>query len=191
MRTRIGLAIMAGFLILATTCNAGELTFVPEVRTFAGAYIPTGNMRDVLKEGPMVGAQLGVEIVQQVHAVASVGWSFTTDRALAVDEDLHIAQYDVGLEVFETFDMSEAWMLRPFLGLGAGGRSYHYNDLDRSAETDFAGYLALGTEFQIHRMALRVEGRDYLSRFEGLDGTRDAETRNDLFVSAGIAYHLK
>jgi hypothetical protein len=191
MRTRLVLAIVAGVLILATTCNAGEMNFVPEVRTFAGAYVPTGDMRDVLKDGPMVGAQLGVEVVQHFHVVGSVGWSFTSDRVAAIEEDIHIAQYDLGFELFESFDVSEAWMLRPFVGLGAGGRSYDYNDLDRSAETDFAGYLALGTEFQIHRMALRVEGRDYLSRFEGLDGTLDAKTRNDLFVSAGFAYHLK
>jgi hypothetical protein len=136
----------------------------------------------------VLGLQVAAEIGERAHAVASIGWAFSSDKA---GDDVHVSQYDLGLEVFQTFHLGEQWMLRPFLGAGAGGRTYIFDDSDADSQNDLAGYATLGTEFQIHRMALRLAGRGYLTRFEGLHGNGKHVTRGDLALSAGLAYHFR
>jgi hypothetical protein len=82
-------------------------------------------------------------------------------------------------------------MLRPFVGVGLGGRTYALRDVDADSRTYFAGYGALGTELQLGRIAFRLEGRDYISRYEGIREDTDTSTRNDILLSVGLAYHLK
>jgi hypothetical protein len=189
MRTRV-LIISVVTLALAIGVQpavAGESSKL-ELRSFAGAYVPTGDMRDILEDAPVVGAQLAMELGGQVHAVASMGWAFSSDKQGA---DVHMSQYDLGLEVFETFDMSDSWTFRPFLGAGAGGRAYIFDGTDTPTERDFAGYGTLGAEFQLDRTALRLAARGYLTEFEGLDGNQEGVTRTDLSLSLGLAYHLR
>ena len=82
------------------------------------------------------------------------------------------------------------WLLRPFVGLGVGGRTYDFEAANVKTRSFLVGYGALGTEFQISRFAVRLEGRDYLSRMKDIAGLTKAATRNDLMVTAGLAYHL-
>ena len=49
-----------------------------------------------------------------------------------------------------------------------------------------AGYGALGGEAGFGRTGLRLEARDYISRFEPLTGNGDAKTRNDVTLAAGL-----
>jgi hypothetical protein len=86
--------------------------------------------------------------------------------------------------------MGSSWMIRPFAGAGVGGRTFDYSDVDAGGHTALAGYGALGTELQTGRFAVRLEARDYVYRFEGLDGTEDATTRNDLTLVLGAALHM-
>jgi len=75
----------------------------------------------------------------------------------------------------------------PFIGLGAGGRTYKYRDLDDvDSRTHFLGYGALGGELGFGRIGVRLEGRDHVSGFKPL--TRDGETRsrNDVTLAAGL-----
>jgi hypothetical protein len=74
----------------------------------------------------------------------------------------------------------------PLAGLGIGGRTYKYRDLDVGAKTDVAGYGALGGELGFGRVGVRVEGRDYVSRFKPLTTDGDAKTRNDVTLAAGL-----
>lgn len=104
---RISLILVAGAAVLlsaASPVKAGENTFIPEIRPFAGAYVPTGGMRDVLEDAPMIGVQLAVEIGERMHGVGSIGWAFSSDPA---DQAIHMSQYDFGVEFFQTFDLSE------------------------------------------------------------------------------------
>ena len=51
-----------------------------------------------------------------------------------------------------------------------------------------SGYGSLGTELQTGAVALRVEARDYMSCFKSpVTGLHD--TRSDLGLSLGVAYH--
>lgn len=186
MRYPVILTAVAAALLLSGPVGA-QTSLSPEIRPFAGAYVPTGDMRDVLQDAPIVGVQLGVEIAERVHGVASIGWAFSSDQQ---DADVHMSQYDLGLELFQTFDLTDTWQFRPFLGVGAGARTYIFDDTEADSQSDLAGYGTLGAEFQLHRFAFRLAARDYLTRFKGLDGLADATTRNDLTLSAGLAWHL-
>src|SRR5215218_5360685 len=72
----------------------------------------------------------------------------------------------------------------PFLGLGGGGRTYNYRDLDADAKSNVAGYGVVGGELGFGRFGLRLEARDYVSRFKPFDGS-DSETRNDVTITSG------
>lgn len=76
--------------------------------------------------------------------------------------------------------------LTPFAGLGAGGRSYDHRGRDIDATHNVAAYASLGGEVGSGRVRLRVEGRDYLSRFSPLGGIGRTTTRQDFTVLAGL-----
>ena len=80
--------------------------------------------------------------------------------------------------------------IRPFVGAGRGMRTYDPTG-PIGAKSYPAGYGAFGTEFQLDRMAIRLEGRDDVTRFKGLDGNADASNRNELGINVGLAYHLR
>jgi len=54
-----------------------------------------------------------------------------------------------------------------------------------------AGYGALASEFQLGRTALRVEGRDDVFCFKSPVTGQDSKTRNDIRLTAGVAYHFR
>ena len=51
-----------------------------------------------------------------------------------------------------------------------------------------AGYGALGGEIGFGHFGLRLEARDYLSRYVPTGGSGDAETRNDLALAPGLTF---
>jgi len=185
MKRKLLLVVASLAVIGASTVATAWGQMVPEVRPFFGAYFPTGDQRDMVKDGLLVGAQMGVEIAERLHVVGT--FSFDPNKVKHGGGNLGIYGYDVGLEAFRPTPMGDAWELRPFIGAGIGGRTYDVENGD--TETNFAGYGALGTEFQSGRFALRLEGRDYLSRYRGLSGGLDATTRNDIMMMMGAAIH--
>jgi hypothetical protein len=159
-----------------------------EIRPYVGAYIPTGDQRDDFKDAVLVGAQGSYRFTPVIALTATVGWSPTEDRVLTAQETVDLWQYDIGAEFrAPAWLQGESWDFSPFVGLGIGGRTYDYRDRDNvDAKTNVAGYGALGGEFGFGQFGLRIEGRDYISRFEPLIGTGEAKTRNDIAVAAGL-----
>jgi hypothetical protein len=80
---------------------------------------------------------------------------------------------------------------RPFVGAGAGGRSYNHRKLDLDATHDVAGYGTVGGEFGAGRVGLRLEVRDYVTGFKPLVGRGSATTRNDLVLMAGLRFNRR
>jgi hypothetical protein len=157
-----------------------------ELRPYAGAFIPTGTQRDLLKDAVMVGGQASYRIVPQLALTGTLGWSPSKDRITPGDQTLDVWQYDVGAELrAPSWFTSGAWDFTPFVGLGGGGRTYNYRDLDVDSKTNVAGYGTLGGEIGFGRIGLRIEGRDYVSQFKPFDGG-DSKTRNDVTVAAGL-----
>ena len=187
---RIGFAIAAGLLVLPAVGAQAQDQRVGafEIRPYVGAYIPTGDQRDLLEDAVLVGAQGSWRVNSMFAVTGTFGWVPSKDRVQAGDETLDLYQYDVGAEVrAPAWYQAASWNFTPFAALGIGGRTYDYRDLDDvDAKTNVAGYGALGGEFGFGRLGLRVEARDYVSRFEPLTGDGDAKTRNDVTVAAGL-----
>jgi hypothetical protein len=175
----------------ATSASAQPVTVRSngfELRPYAGAYIPTGDQRDLLKDAVIVGGQASYRILPQLAVTGTLGWSPSKDRITPGDQKLDIWQYDVGAELrAPSWFTSGAMDFTPFVGLGAGGRTYNYRDLDVDAKTNVAGYGVLGGELGFGRIGWRLEARDYVSQFKPFDGG-DSKTRNDVTVATGLTF---
>jgi hypothetical protein len=162
-----------------------------EVRPFVGAYIPTGDQRDFLKDAVLVGGQASWRVIPAFALTGTFGWSPSKDRITAGNQTLDIFQYDLGAELRAASWYDGGFLtLTPFVGLGAGGRTYSYRDLNVDSKTNFDGYGAIGGDIGFGPVALRIEARDYVSQFKPLTGTGDTKTRNDIGIAAGVAYRF-
>jgi hypothetical protein len=141
-------------------------------------------MRNDLPNAWFMGGQGGLEMNRNLHLVGTVAW-----MPNRTSRDVSAYAYDAGVESFRPYALGERWEIRPFLGAGLGGRTYVDHGNGDHSETNFAAYGALGTELQLDRLAMRVEARDYLTRFKGLAGELESETRNDLALVSSFVFH--
>jgi hypothetical protein len=185
------------FAALVTTLVAGSRVEAQagglglELRPFVGAYIPTGDQRDFLKDAVLVGGQASWRVIPAFAITGTFGWSPSKDRITAGDQTLDIFQYDVGAELRAPSLYDAGFLtLTPFVGLGVGGRTYSYRDLNVDSKTNFDGYGALGGDIGFGPVALRIEARDYVSQFKPFTGNGDTKTRNDIGIAAGVAYRF-
>lgn len=184
---------VAAVLALASTASA-QTRFAPkagpEIRPLVGAYVPTGSQADAFKTAVLVGGQVAFEMSDYFHLVGEFTWVPSTLKFTGLSSTgADIYQYDAGVEFNLLHHLNDEWLLRPFAGLGAGGRTYAYTAADVSNKTCAAGYGTLGTEFQRGIYAIRLEARDNMSCFES-PITGDTKTNNDLHFSIGLAYHF-
>ena len=162
-----------------------------EVRPFIGAYVPFSAQRADFRTATTVGAQAAYEWGSFFHVVGTFGWTHGHNKFASLSKDnTYIMHYDLGGELNLVLDLSDSWMMRPFMGIGGGGRSYDYGDASVATRSCTAGYGSVGTELQSGVVAFRVEARDYLNCFESpITGTK--KTRNDGLFSVGLAYHFR
>jgi hypothetical protein len=160
-----------------------------ELRPNVGALIQTGAQRDLFDNAALFGLQASWEIIPAIHMVASGAWSPGHHKFAANDDAVNTFLYDLGAEFNLIADLGADWQMKPFLGLGAGGRTYSYHEETFDMQTGFSAYGALGTEFQYRGVAFRMEGRDYVQRFPYPD-RNVTRTRNDVGLTAGIAFHV-
>ena len=185
----IALAAVTAFAVAA---DAQTPTIKFEVRPFVGAYIPTGDQRDILKDAVLTGAQASWHVIPALGFTGTFAWSPSKDRITAGDQTLDIYQYDVGAELRGTsWYQTATWDFTPFAGLGLGGRTYSYRNFNAGSTNDFDGYGALGGDFGIGAFGVRIEGRDYVSQFKPLTGSGDTKTRNDIGLFVGLSYRFR
>lgn len=194
MRTRwLTAAMLAAVSALPTAAlhaQDGGPTPTREIRPFVGAYVPVGAMRRDFRDATMLGLQAAVERSRNLHLVGSASWTHGHHRYDRGSDRTDLWQYDVGVEVNLYRPMASGWVFRPFAGVGGGARTLDYRASGLKSYTCTAGYGSLGTELQTGGVALRVEARDYLSCFKSpVTGLHD--TRSDLGLSLGVAYHRR
>jgi hypothetical protein len=160
-----------------------------EFRFTSGKLVPTGTQRDVLeKQSGVSAAQLTYVMHQNVAVTGTFGWARSRDIATSGEPRLDLFTYDVGTELrANTFALSKSSTVRPFAGVGAGGRTYNYRSLDVDATHNVAAYGSVGSELGVKRVHTRIEVRDYVTRFKPLTGAGASDTRNDVSVLIGIA----
>ena len=161
-----------------------------ELRPFVGVYVPTGGMHQVMKGAPLFGTQVAYELRPSLHLLGAFTWIPSTDKLHVSNTAVTILQSDVGVEVARVRRTSGGWEIKPFLGAGAGARTYRYGSPRLADATCAAGYGALGVEFQWGATALRLEARDYLYCFESPVAGGKTRTRSDVGLSAGVAFHF-
>ncbi len=160
------------------------------IRPSVGAFVPTGDQKDLLDNAVLVGLQASYDITPSFALVGSFGWAPSKDLTLA-NEKIDIFQYDLGIEGrLPDLTPSAGISTRPYATLGAGGRTYDYRDVsDADARTNFLGYGALGVDFAqaTGPLGLRLEARDNVTAFKGLvDELPERKARNDLQFTAGL-----
>jgi hypothetical protein len=191
LTAQILLVVTAALVAFGARANAQSPLGKFEIRPFAGAYIPTGDQRDLLKDAVLAGAQGSWRVLSPLAITASFGWSPSKDRIAAGNQTLDLYQYDVGAELRGPAWFSVgSWDFTPFTGIGGGARTYSYRDLNVNSKTNAAGYGSVGGDIGFGPLALRIEGRDYVSRFEPLAGTGARATRNDVGVAVGLGYRF-
>ena len=184
-------AILIVLAVTLSVATVAQAQVTPEIRPYAGALVPMGNQRDVIKDAVLTGAQVAVEAADAFHLVGTFGFAGPSFRQqFPSGGHVHIYQGDVGGELFRNVSMADDWKFRPFLGAGVGVRTYDLTEVNGS-KSYFTGYGALGAEFQLSKVAIRFEGRDYMTRFKGLDGNLSAKTRNELALTGGLALHIR
>ena len=184
-------ALLIAFALLLSLPVEARAQAKPEIRPFAGVLVPTGDQRDLLKDSFLAGGQLAVELENRFHVLGTFGFAGPEfDQSVTSGGHMHIYQADLGGELFKDMPLDNGWSIRPFLGLGGGVRTYDPTDAHGSKSYP-AGYGALGSEFQMSSVAMRLEVRDYLTQFKGLTGNDAASTRNEVTISLGLAYHLR
>lgn len=183
---RLTLALVA-LLAVARAASAQVRGPRFEMRPFAGAYVPTGRQSDAFGSAFTLGTQGAVDVTRSIAFVGNFAWIHGTDRLSVMGARVETFQYDAGLEVGLSRPVEAAFMLRPFVGLGGGARTYGYRDPDNATRTFATGHAALGTEFLVGRTALRLELRDYVSGYAAPGSTKSV-TRNDVTYTLGFAW---
>jgi hypothetical protein len=163
----------------------------PEIRPFAGALIATGDQRDLFKNAAVFGVQGALEMNPNFHFVGTFGYSSLTSKYSVSDAAADAFTYDAGVEFDMVRPLTGNWQFKPFVGAGLGGRSYRFSTDALKDQSCFAGYGALGTEFQLSRVALRLEGRDNMFCYRSPIVGVDSKTRNDIVLAFGLAYHIR
>lgn len=159
------------------------------VAPYVGAFVATGDQRDVLDDTVLTGFTLSYDVTRYLAVVGSFGWAPTEVKTVA-DGDVDLYQYDLGVQGQYAFDVGSGVTVTPFFGLGLGARTYEFRDLSLDSETDLAGYVSLGATVEHGRATLSLTARDYVSHFDGLGLQSESDTRNDLslFTSVGFRF---
>ncbi|HEX6052682.1 MAG TPA: hypothetical protein VFZ21_25630 [Gemmatimonadaceae bacterium] len=189
---RLGVAITLLVSWSATPVRAVTAQWAsPELRPSVGVYVPTGPHDDLLERGPVFGGQVAVELRPALHAVFGFGWVATEERQATPTRRIEMAQFDLGVEWLRHDRDRRELRMTPFLGGGIGLRAYRSRDADAPSQANVAGYGALGIEIGTGAVGVRLEGRDYLTAFRGLDGADGTSLRNDVMVVVGVGLRLR
>ena len=187
------IATVAAFAAACAVRLSAQQESIPPSRftvaTYAGASLPTGDLRDSFDNGFLLGAQGNYDFNQHLGVLASFDWSNPATKLVPADTRTNIYQADLGLEVGGARGNTKRWAMRPFLDLGGGVRSYHYASSTLNGHTSGEGFAGLGTDIAVGRSALRLAAKDNFFSYQMPTGDGTKATRNDVSLSIGFGFH--
>ena len=190
--TRVVLSVAASCILHAVPASA-QSPVAQEARNSwellfsSGALVPAGAQRDFIKDANLSTAQLSYVIRSRYALTTMFGWARSRDLGSVAAPKLDVFTYDVGAEArAPRWIGGESVSFTPFIGAGAGSRSYNYRSLDVAARHNLAGYAAIGGELGRSRLRVRLEVRDYVTGFKPLVGSGSAGTRNEVVAFVGL-----
>ncbi|MCC6650591.1 MAG: hypothetical protein IT348_05535 [Candidatus Eisenbacteria bacterium] len=153
----------------------------------SGAVLPAGEQRDVLSNASLSTMQLSYVAHPAVAVTAMAGWARSRDLGFSSEQPLDLFSYDAGVEARAAQrNLGRAVTFRPFAGIGAGARSYNHRHLDLAVRHNAAAYAGVGGELGAGGVRVRLEARQYLTRFRPLAGGGGTDTRNEVALLAGL-----
>ena len=195
MRYRITTLAMvsATSLALATTLTAQDAppSYVPRfaLATYAGASIPTGDLRDSFDSALLLGAQGNYSLTNHLDMLGDFNWSHPSTTLLSTDTHANVYQADLGLEVGGARGNTRRWALRPFADVGGGLRRYSFSTSELDDRTRGVGFAAVGTEVAFGRSAIRLAARDNIVSYAAPTADATHGTRNDIGLTIGVGFH--
>jgi hypothetical protein len=187
-------ALTLGILLSSAHASTAQ-TLAPqsktwELRVTSGAFLPTGNQRNFLKDAQVTAAQVSWLVRPSLAITGTFGWARSRDLGSVDFPKLDVFTSDLGVEARPAqWFAARAITFSPFVGLGAGARSYNYRKLDIDATNNLAGYGTVGGELGMGRVGLRLEARDYATGFRPLIGGGKSDRRNDVVIMAALRFN--
>ncbi|MEO5818838.1 MAG: hypothetical protein ABIT20_26450 [Gemmatimonadaceae bacterium] len=192
------IAIAVGILISSVHPSAAQAPAVNpapgvatwEFRVTSGALIGTGTQRNSIKDARVTAAQLSFVPQPSLAITGTFGWATSRELTSLDTPKLDVFTYDLGIEARPMqWLVDRAVTFSPFVGVGAGARSYNFRSLDVDATNNLAAYATAGGELGVGRVGLRLEVRDYATGFKPLVGTGASDARNDVVIMAAVRFN--
>ena len=181
------LATLATLALLMTVAPAAAQDRTWELRFTSGSLMPTGDLRADLRSADLSAAQLSWRLRPDLAITGTFGWARSRDLGASGAPKLDVFPSDVGIEASPLrWQVGTRTTLTPFVGLGAGARSYNHRSLDVDATHNLAAYAAAGGEIGFRHFGIRLEARDYVTGFKPLAGGGTSALRNDVVVMVGL-----
>lgn len=193
LSARAALAAAAGFLVIGSG-SAHAQSAPPraprwELRVTGGAFAPTGTQRNVLKDAQVTAAQLSWVPRPSLAITGTFGWARSRDLTSFESPKLDVFTSDLGVEARSApVAAGRSMTFTPFVGIGAGARSYNYRSLDVDATNNLAAYGSVGGEIGVRRLGVRLEARDYVTGFKPLVGGGKSDARNDVMILVAVQF---
>jgi hypothetical protein len=159
------------------------------IAPYAGASIPTGDLRDTFDSAFLLGAEGMYSLGTHFDVLGGFDWTQPSTTLVTTDAHTNVYQADLGVEVGTARGNMKRWAMRPFADIGAGVRHYDYASSELNDRTRPVGFAAIGTELALGRSAIRIAARDNVFSYEAptVDATRS--TRNDVGLTLGVGFH--
>jgi len=193
------LSLAIGFLPMQTLEAQTPLHL--DVTPFAGAAVFPGDLADEfllcgglvcdrisqvgMKAGVAFGVHGGVRFgawsVEGTFALVPTSLEGTSILGQTVSVDTNLTLY--GVDLLYTLP-SDNPLLEIFLAGGAGAKTH--SPTDEESQTNVTGNLGAGLRVWLSpSMAVRFEGRDYISSFDGEGGS---SLQNDILFTVGLSF---
>lgn len=181
--------------LVQVTPYAGYMFFGDFLKGPVGTSVSSAN-------GPLYGAQLGVNLTKNVALIGNVARA-SGDLQVGVPflGGLSVGRssawlYDGGIQLSAPLGARASLPITPFVQLGAGAISYDVNaSLLQTKATNFAANAGVGFDVGLGSgVAFRVLAKDYIGKFDvkqatSLDGV-DGNLSHNVGVSAGVKFEF-